>query len=296
MAADTAGHSEPGQGPLAIIAGAGELPGVVAQEVAKTGRAIFAVEVEGEADCDLSAYPSTRLPIGAAGRLKKVLNEQGCRDVLMIGSFRRPRFSEIEWNMGTVKALSNIMRLKIGGDDAVVNGVVHIFESEGFRVVGPREVAPGLMAPKGTVGRHTPDKRARADIESGLSAIRQMGPLDIGQAVVVLGQRIVAVEAAEGTNAMLGRCSGLRENGRIAAPAPSGVLVKAMKPGQEVRMDMPVVGLETVRAAIEAGLEGIAVEAGNVLLPRIEDVRRAVDDAGLFFVGVDVEDGPGRRT
>ena len=144
MAADAAGRSDASSGnargqadgPLAVIAGSGELPGVIAAEVARSGREIFAIEVEGETDCDMSAYPHTRLPIGAAGRLKAALTEHGCRDVLMIGNFRRPRFSEIEWNMGTVKALSNIMRLKVGGDDAVVNGVVHIFESEGFRVVG----------------------------------------------------------------------------------------------------------------------------------------------------------------
>lgn len=300
MAADTAGRNDAiGEAgtlsPLAIIAGAGELPGVVAREVERSNRRIFAVEVEGETDCDLSAYPRTRLPIGAAGRLKNLLNEHGCQDVLIIGRFRRPRFSEIEWNMGTVKALSNIMRLKIGGDDAVVNGVVYIFESEGFRIVGPRDVVPGLVAPQGKLSKLSPGKRARADIDSGLYAVRQMGPLDIGQAVVVMGERIVAVEAAEGTDAMLERCSGLRKNGRIVTPVPSGVLVKAMKPGQEIRLDMPVVGVETVRAAAEAGLEGIAVEASNVLLPRLDDVRRAADEAGLFVVGVEVGDRPGRR-
>ncbi|MEJ8574625.1 LpxI family protein [Microbaculum marinum] len=300
MPADAADRSDPatgsttGTGPLAILAGAGELPKVIADEVARTGRPIFAVEVDGETDCDLSAYPRTRLPIGAAGRLKTVLMEHGCRDVLMAGSFRRPRFSEIEWNMGTVRALSSIMRLKVGGDDAVVNGVVHIFESEGFRIVGPREVVPRLVAPQGTIGRLRPGKKARSDIALGLSAIGRMGPLDIGQAVIVLAGRIVAVEAAEGTDSMIARCAQLRDNGRIAAPPPSGVLVKAMKPGQELRLDMPVVGLDTVRGAAAAGLEGIAIEAGKVLLPRIEEVGAAADDAGLFIVGVDLGDRTGR--
>lgn len=297
MSADTASRGETARpatggkpGPLALIAGSGDLPGILAEEITRCGRSVFVVSVDGETDCDLSAYPGTRLPIGAAGRLKSALKAAGCEEVLMTGNFRRPRFSDIEWTMGTVKALSNIMRLKIGGDDRVVNGVVQIFEAEGFRVVGPREAAPGLVAPTGPVGRKTPSRDARADIDYGRKAIATMGPLDIGQAVVVLNERVVAVEAAEGTNAMIGRCADLRRNGRIADEAPSGVVVKAAKPGQEMRLDMPVVGTQTIAAAAEAGLAGIAIEAGNVLLPDIDALRRAADAADLFLIGIDAAD------
>lgn len=282
-------------GPLAVIAGAGDLPLVVAEEVRGTGRELFVIEVEGECDADLSAFSRVRLPIGAAGRLKVLLQERGCRDVFMAGTFRRPRFSDIEWDMGTVKALSSIMRLKRGGDDKVANGVVRIFEGEGFRIVGPREVVPGFIATAGPLGSVRPERRARADIAHGARAIESMGHLDIGQAVVALDGRIVAVEAAEGTDAMIGRCAMLRAAGRIAAPSPSGVVVKAAKPGQELRLDMPVVGVETIRAAAEVGLAGIAVQAGSVLLPRIGEIRRAADEAGLFVVGVEIGGGPDRR-
>lgn len=290
MSADPARRGEDTPGPLAILAGAGDLPRLIAEEVSRSGRDLFVVEVEGETDSDFSAFAHARLPMGAAGRLKALLTERGCRDVLMSGNFRRPRFSDIEWDMGTVKALSNIMRLKRGGDDKVVNGVVQIFEGEGFRIVGPREVVPEFIAPAGPIGRQKPGRKARADIAFGLKAIRQMGSLDIGQAVVVLAERIVAVEAAEGTSAMIARCAELRGNGRIAAPAPSGVLVKASKPGQELRLDMPVAGIETIEAAVSAGLEGISIEAGNVLVPGIAEVSRAADAAGLFVIGVDFGD------
>ncbi len=283
-------------GPLAIIAGSGELPLIVAEEVHASGRPLFVVEVEGEADADFGAFPRARLPIGAAGRLKTLLLDQGCRDVLMAGNVRRPRFSDIEWDMGTVKAaLPTIMRIMRGGDDRAVNGVVRIFESEGFRIVGPREAVPKLVAPAGALGKVKPARKSRADMDFGFRAIGQMGSLDIGQAVVVLSERIVAVEAAEGTTAMVRRCADLRAQGRISAAAPSGVLVKAAKPGQELRLDMPVVGIETVVAAHAAGLEGIAVEAGCVLLPRIEDVRHAADEAGLFVVGIETDRPSGRR-
>lgn len=286
MAAATGTRDDVAAGPLAIIAGAGALPRVAADHVLRSGREVFLIAVEGETDADLAAYPHAVVRIGAAGRLKELLLARGCRDVMMIGRFRRPRFSEIDWDMGTVRALSNIMRLRFGGDDQVVNGVVHIFESEGFRIVGPREVLPGLVAPEGPVGRVRPSRQARADIARGFEAIRRMGPLDIGQAVVVLAHRVVAVEAAEGTDAMIERCADLRRTGRLAAPPPSGVLVKAAKPGQELRLDMPVVGVQTVRAAIAAGLEGMAIEAGAVMLPDLDELRGLADETGLFVVGV----------
>lgn len=295
MPADPARRDGRRPGPLAIIAGSGELPLVVAEEVRASGRPLFVVEVEGEADADFSTFARARLPIGAAGRLKSLLLEQNCRDVLMAGNFRRPRFSDIEWDMGTVKAaLPTIMRIMRGGDDRAVNGVVKVFENEGFRIVGPRDVVPKLVAPAGTIGKVKPARRSRAEIDFGFRGIGQMGSLDIGQAVVVVSERIVAVEAAEGTTAMVRRCADLRAQGRISTPSPSGVLVKAAKPGQELRLDMPVVGVETVLAARDAGLEGIAVEAGRVLLPRIDDVRRAADEAGLFVVGIGT-DGPSGR-
>lgn len=278
-------------GPLAIIAGAGNLPRIAADHVVRSGRQVFVVLVEGEANGDFTDFPHAVVRIGAAGKLKEILLENGCRDVFMTGAFRRPRFSEIDWDMGTVRALSSIMRLRFGGDDKVVNGVVHIFESEGFRIVGPREVLPGLVADAGVLGKVKPSRRARADIASGLTAVRRMGPLDIGQAVVVLSQRIIAVEAAEGTDAMIRRCADLRASGRVALPPPSGVLVKAAKPGQELRLDMPVVGVDTVRSAIEAGLEGIALEAGAVLLPQRREALELADESGLFVCGVARDDG-----
>lgn len=273
-------------GPLAIIAGSGDLPRIAADHVLRAGREIFVVVVEGETNGDYADLPHEIVRIGAAGRLKEILLEKGCRDVFMTGTFRRPRFSEIDWDMGTVRALSSIMRLRFGGDDKVVNGVVHIFESEGFRIVGPREVLPVLVAEAGVLGKVKPSRRARADIADGLAAIRHMGRLDIGQAVVVLSRRIIAVEAAEGTDAMIRRCADLRSSGRVALPPPSGVLVKAAKPGQELRLDMPVVGLDTVRSAIDAGLEGIALEAGAVLIPQRYEALELADEAGLFVCGV----------
>ena len=273
--------------PIALIAGSGDLPLVMARTLERRGREVFVVAVDGEADRDYSGFANVTLGIGAAGKLKSALHQRGCVDVMMAGNFRRPRFSDIRFDLGTLRiALSTILNLRFGGDDRVVNGVVRIFESEGFRIVGPRDAVPELVAPKGVIGRIKPDKAARADIAFGVEAISHMGRLDIGQSVVVLDRRIVSVEAAEGTTAAVLRCAELRANGRIATPAGSGVLVKMPKPGQETRLDMPVIGVDTVRAASDAGLAGLAVEAEGVLVVGLDEVREAADAAGLFLFGI----------
>lgn len=275
-----------GDRPLALIAGGGKLPAAIAEALRRRGRPVFVVAIEEEADRDFAAYPHMRASIGAVARIRQALLDNGCTEIMMAGTFRRPRFSDIELDLGTLRlALSAILRLRFGGDDAVVSSVARIVEGEGFRIVGPDEVVPEMVASEGPHGRLHPSRQARDDIECGIAAIMRMAPLDIGQAVVVHDRRIVAVEAAEGTTAMIERCAALRKSGRINAPAPSGVLVKLPKAGQELRIEMPVVGSETVRAAARAGLAGIAVEAGGVLLADREDMCRIAEAAGLFVFG-----------
>lgn len=272
--------------PIALIAGAGELPLVMAKVLKDRGRDVFLVAVEGEADQDFGDFSHIRLPIGAAARLLQALRSRRCTDVMMAGAFRRPRFSEIEFDLGTLKlALSSLLRLRWGGDNEVVEQIISIFESEGFRIVSPHQAVPELISPEGPLAGVSPSLDAKADIDRGIAAIRHIGQLDIGQAVIVHDRRIIAVEAAEGTSAMIARCGDLRKSGRLNAPAPSGILVKMPKPGQETRLEMPVVGPDTVREAAESGLAGIAIEAGGLLLVNRERMARLADEAGLFIFG-----------
>jgi hypothetical protein len=166
------------------------------------------------------------------------------------------------------------------GDDGLFSAIAKELEIEGFRVVGAHELLDTASAPEGPLGRLAPDADADADIARGIAIARAVGALDIGQAVVVQQGLVLGVEAIEGTDALLRRCAGLRRDG------PGGVLVKVEKPGQESRIDRPTVGPQTVRLAAEAGLRGIAVEAGATLLVDRDEVIRAADAAGLFVVGV----------
>jgi DUF1009 family protein len=161
-----------------------------------------------------------------------------------------------------------------------------MFEKEGFRIVGSAEAARELLAPEGAIGRRTPTEPERSDIALGVRVVRAMGALDVGQAVAVCGGLTLAVEAAEGTDAMLGRINDLPANVRGTREARRGVLVKTPKPNQDRRIDLPVIGVRTVERAGAAGLAGIAVTAGASLIMNRRKVAEAADAAGMFVIGL----------
>jgi DUF1009 family protein len=165
----------------------------------------------------------------------------------------------------------------------VLSSVVRFLEGKGYRVYGAGEVAPELLAAEGNLGAKAPSPDDRADIETGFRVVSALGRLDVGQAAVVVKGRVLAVEAAEGTDAMLVRCAELRKGGRRRGLA--GVLVKAPKPGQEERVDLPTIGPDTVEMAAQAGLAGIAVAAGRVLIADRDATIAAAGQHGLFLVG-----------
>ncbi len=160
-----------------------------------------------------------------------------------------------------------------------------LLERDGFRLLGAHEVAPEILMPEGTLGHVQASDRDRADIALGLDYLRATGPFDVGQAVVVAGKHVLAVEAAEGTDQMLARVAELRANGRVRAAAGSGVLVKAPKRGQDKRFDLPSIGPLTVEGVARAGLAGIAVAAGSTIIAEPERLLAAADRAKIFVVG-----------
>jgi len=162
----------------------------------------------------------------------------------------------------------------------LLSAIIKEFELEGFRVVGAHDILGSLLAPEGALGAIAPDAQGRADIERGLEVARALGGVDVGQAVVVQQGIVLALEAAEGTDALIERA------GRLRGDGPGGVLVKAAKPGQERRADLPTVGVSTVDACARAGLRGLAIEAGMALVIDRAAVSAAADAAGLFVVGI----------
>src|SRR5262249_48612938 len=153
----------------------------------------------------------------------------------------RPAIWQVRFDFETLLLLPRILGMFRGGDDHLLSGVAKILEEHGLRLMGAHELAPEILMPEGLLGRVRPSDRDRADIAQGLAFLNATSPFDVGQAVVVADARVVAVEAAEGTDQMLARVAELRRSGRIAA-APGGVLIKAAKRGQDRRIDLPSIG------------------------------------------------------
>jgi DUF1009 family protein len=202
---------------------------------------------------------------------------------VIIGGVARPDFSNVRLDLGAIKTLPFIMSLGKGGDDHVLSRVVRFFEEKGYRVHGAGDVAPELLAGEGVLGDRCPSAEDEADIEIAFRVVSALGRLDVGQAAVVARGHVLAVEAAEGTDAMLARCAEL--HARSSRRGRAGVMVKAPKPGQEQRVDMPTIGPETVNKAAAAGLAGIALAAGSVLLAERPATIGTANRHGLFLVG-----------
>ncbi len=278
------------QPPLGVIAGGGSLPLAVAEAAAKSGRALHVLAFQGNSDAGLKAFPHTMMRWGEIGKIFRTLHRHGCRDVVLVGSLKRPQLFEIRPDQGFFYNLPAILKLMQGGDDSVLSRVVRLFESKGYHVVGAHDIAPDLVAPLGALGRLQPSAKDLADISLGLKVVRALGALDVGQAAAVSRGYVLAVEAAEGTDEMLRRCARLHQWGLKSA---SGVLVKCPKPGQELRVDMPAIGPNTVELAAAAGLRGIAVAAGRVLIANPQLMLETAESLRLFVVGVDERDnGP----
>jgi DUF1009 family protein len=274
---------------LGILAGGGPLPGRVAAAAQASGRPVFLIGLEGFAQPQvLAPFPHAYARLGAAGRILSLLRAQGCRDLVLVGPVRRPSLLDLRPDAEGARILARIGRAAFAGDDGLLAAVVRILGEEGFSIVGAHEILTEVVGPRGRLGRAALDAAALADIARGVAVARALGVVDVGQGCVVQQGIVLAVEAIEGTDAMLERAAGLRR------PGPGGVLVKLVKPGQERRADLPTIGPGTVRAAAAAGLRGIAFEAGGTLLTERENLIAAADAAGLFLIGIDPDNPTGQ--
>jgi DUF1009 family protein len=273
--------------PVGLIAAGGVMPFAVADAMIARGRTPVLFALKGACDpVSVARFRHHWIALGQLGRLMKLLHAEGCHELLFIGSLVRPSLSEIRIDFGTLRVLSQVWTSFRGGDDHLLSGIGRIFERDGFRMLGIKDVAPDLLVPEGDLTRARPGDGTLADIEKGRAVLQALGPFDIGQAVVIIDGHVVAVEDIEGTDGLLARVGRLREQRRIRSATGRGVLVKAPKSGQDLRFDLPTIGPRTVEGVAAAGLAGIAVAAGHTLLAEPEATIAAADRAGLFVAGV----------
>ncbi|MCG5240779.1 LpxI family protein [Azospirillum doebereinerae] len=266
---------------LGILAGGGTLPARIAAAALGQGRDVFMVAFDGHTDPEtVAGLPHLWSRFGAAGTIIRRLHDEGVADVVFAGPVKRPSFTELLPDWRTTRFLARVGTRALG-DDGLLRSVVRELEEDGFRVVGLHDLLKDLLTAPGPVGSLIPDEAAWRDIARAAQVARALGDLDVGQGAVVQQGIVLAVEAIEGTDAMLARCAGL------ARPGPGGVLVKVRKPRQDKRIDLPTMGVTTVENAAAAGLRGVAVEAGGSLLIDRAAVAEVADRLGLFVIGID---------
>jgi len=272
-------------GKLGLIAGGGALPLSVAARCEAEGRPVFVVRLAGFADPHLARYPGIEAGMAEIGRTLSALKKAGCEAVCFAGTVNRPDFKTLKPDFKGAILLPGIVAAATKGDDALLRKILSIFEGEGYAVLGADDILGGETLPAGALGAVSPSEADLNDLKKALHVAEKSGELDIGQGAVVCDGLVLAVEAQEGTDAMLTRVAGLPANLRGSAAARKGALGKAPKPIQDLRVDMPVIGARTIELAAAAGLAGVGGIAGRVIVIDRAQVIAAADRLGLYVWG-----------
>lgn len=270
---------------LGIIAGLGQLPLEVAKSAQARGDRVYILRLKGFEEPALESFPGETVGLAEIGKAIKALKREGCTAICFAGIVKRPDFRALKPDMKGIALLPKAIAAATKGDDALLRFLVSVFEAEGFEVIGAEEAAGNLKAPSGLLAGPQPTEEMLRDMQKGAHIAAEMGRLDIGQGAIVCGGLVLCVEAQEGTDLMLLRCSELPAELRGTKTDRAGVLVKRPKPQQERRIDLPTIGLKTVEGAARAGLAGIGFEAGGALIIDEHAVRQRANDLGLFLYG-----------
>lgn len=275
---------------IGLIAGDGDLPVQLARHCEAAGIPLHVSRIDGMSDPRLNSFPGSSHGIAAIGERIKAMKAAGVDTVVFAGNVKRPDWSTLKPDLRGTMALPRIIAEARKGDDALLTAIMNEFVRDGFAVIGAEQVLESLLARAGVLGAVAPDDRHWADIVKAAGIAEAIGRLDIGQAVAVASGLVLAVEAQEGTDAMLARVAGLPVEIRGVHGARAGVLLKCPKPQQERRIDLPTIGLATLEGAARAGLAGIAVEADGALIMDRPALLAAADEAGMFVVAYTPED------
>lgn len=275
--------------PLAIIAGNGRLPLQIAESLKARSQPVFIIGIRGEADPAIENYPHEWCGWEQVGHIFKSFRQREIsRIVLAGGVIGRPELKLHKMDWGALRTLPGLLAALLGGDNQILTGVISAIEKRGFSVCNVAELLPEMTVHAGANSTAKPKSKQLKQVAEGYAVAKTMGQHDIGQACVIVGSRAVAVEGVEGTDSMLARVAEMRKIGRLPQRR-GGVLVKAVKPGQDERADLPAIGPATIMSVHEAGLLGIGVEAGKTLIIDIEQTRQLANQHGVFIYGFDPE-------
>lgn len=268
---------------LAIVSGTGALPRLIAEECRRIARAYLIVVLEGTELDWLADHPSVSVPIEKQSRLFKLIRKAECDSVVFAGAMSRPQVNPLKFDGNGMKLMTKVMNAKRQGDDESLRIILEYYESQGFKIEAAQDILPDLLPPAGVLTKLKPSDHDRADAVRATEIVAGMGALDLGQGTVVAARICLGLESAQGTDSMLAYVAQSRENFSPNGATGRGLLLKSPKPGQDLRVDLPAIGPNTIRLAHAAGLAGIVIVAnGIMILERAETIAEA-DRLGVFI-------------
>jgi DUF1009 family protein len=270
---------------LGIIIGGGNIPKMLIEDCKKNNLPFYVLAVKDNADETLldGSFEADVVRIGQVGTGLMMLKKHNVSHALMIGTIKRPSLKALMPDMRTAALIAKFASKSLG-DDGILKILLNEIENNGITLVGVHDVMPSILAPKGVLGKVVPSKQNMIDIKRAVDVIKQLGKSDVGQAAIVQEGLVLSVEAIEGTDELIKRTAQYKRKGS------GGVLVKLKKEQQDMRLDLPTIGENTVQNAKNSNLDGVVVHAKNSLIVNQQETIKLADQLGLFVMGVDPDE------
>ncbi|MCC8369634.1 MAG: LpxI family protein [Rickettsia endosymbiont of Oxypoda opaca] len=264
---------------IGIIAGKGALPYLTANNYTKQGGKCYIAAIKGEADTDLiKDFEYKVFKIGMVGEVIHYFKKHNVQNLIFIGGVNRPNFSNLAVDRIGGLLLFRIIGQKILGDDKVLRIIANFFEGYGFKVISNNDIYKNQKYYVYNTTNTLPSDSDERDIELGIKLLNHLSKLDVGQSVIIEDKYVLGIEAAEGTDNLIIRCASLRKKPK------GGVLVKIPKLGQDIRLDIPAIGPDTILNLAKYNYNGIAIKANDVIIVEQELTVKLANERKIFMV------------
>ena len=270
---------------VGLIAGEGDFPLEVAQSISQKNIEVFIVALKNIASKDIERYPHIWVRMGQIGKAIQALKENNCEELILIGGVKKPNLWLLKPDFGALKLFFKLVMLPSKGDASILKTLLQFLEIDNkFKVVGAEKYIPHLLMSEGLLAGEKIDKQTQIDIDIAIANCINIGFKDIGQACVVVNGEIITSEDVSGTDNMLRNLVS-----KEIKFSKKGVLVKLTKPIQDKRVDLPVIGMQTIHLVKEIGLKGIAIENRSSFILEKEQVIKFANDNEIFIYGFNNE-------
>ncbi len=264
---------------IGLLIGCEDLPKIVIAELKRQNKEFFIISLVSKPNIDLNQYDHEVIPVTKIGKIIASLKKHQITEVLFLGKIARPSFSKIIPDLKGLRLFFRIIRNMSFSDHKLFTELVKFAESNKLKILGVKDISKEILAPKGLITNKKPDKNFLKDVDYGQEIFKKISHADIGQSIIVENNLVIGVEAVEGTDELIKRCAKyFKEKG--------GVLLKFKKPHQDDRVDLPVIGIKTMRNLLKGNFRGVVIEAGNTIIIDYEDVVDFANENNLVILSI----------